>query len=110
MCVDVTLEDGTLDRLLNDNARFSNVKLKVIYHSNVPHPCLFALRNINKDKEIRYLYGKGNSDMYPWQKKRCQQKKPSNNYQCHNVLTDDATKVTTLASIQASVLVDVLLA
>ena len=109
MCVDVTLEDGTLDRLLNDNARFSNVKLKDIYHTNVPYPCLFALRNINKDEEMRYLYDKGNSDMYPWQKKSCQQK-PSNNYQCDNVLTDDATKVTTLASIQASVPVDVLLA
>ncbi|KAK1793183.1 hypothetical protein P4O66_011592, partial [Electrophorus voltai] len=55
-CVDASVDDGSLGRLINDDSN-PNSKMKVIPVNDVPHLCLFALRDIQPGEEITYDYG-----------------------------------------------------
>ncbi|XP_041864344.1 N-lysine methyltransferase KMT5A-A-like isoform X2 [Melanotaenia boesemani] len=66
LCVDAAKEDGSLGRLVNDDDKNPNSKMKVIRVDGRPHLCLFALKNIAVGEEITYNYG--DSD-WPWRKK-----------------------------------------
>ncbi|KAI5086925.1 SET domain-containing protein 5-like, partial [Silurus meridionalis] len=65
LCVDATIDDGSLGRLVNDDIN-PNSKMKTISVEGKPHLCLFATRNINPGEEITYNYG--DSD-WPWRSK-----------------------------------------
>ena len=43
-----------------------NSVIKIIDNNNTHHLCLFALRNIEENEELRYDYGDPN---LPWRKK-----------------------------------------
>uniref|UniRef100_A0A9J7XV86 SET domain-containing protein n=1 Tax=Cyprinus carpio carpio TaxID=630221 RepID=A0A9J7XV86_CYPCA len=55
-CIDASLDDGSLGRLVNDSQK-PNGKIKKIDLGGKPHLCLFAIKDINKDDEITYNYG-----------------------------------------------------
>ncbi|XP_036430967.1 histone-lysine N-methyltransferase set-1-like isoform X1 [Colossoma macropomum] len=65
-CVDATREDDTLGRLVNDEHKDPNCKMKKIIVQGKPHLCLFAIRDIMPGEEITYDYG--GSD-WPWRRK-----------------------------------------
>ncbi|XP_068188438.1 uncharacterized protein [Antennarius striatus] len=65
-CVDASIKDGSLGRLVNDDHRRPNCKMKKIDYEGEPHLCLFALRNISPGVEITYNYGESS---YPWRSK-----------------------------------------
>ena len=54
--VDATKPDSRLGRLVNDSAH-PNAVMKKVEVDGSPHLCLFALRDIAVDEEIRYDYG-----------------------------------------------------
>ena len=54
--IDASVDDGSLGRLVNDNSN-PNSRMKIISVSQVPHLCLFALRDIQPGEEIAYDYG-----------------------------------------------------
>lgn len=58
-----------LARMVNDVDKFTkaNCIIKKIIVNNAPHLCIFALRDINKDDELRYDYGEKNT---PWRKRK----------------------------------------
>ncbi|KAI4879046.1 hypothetical protein NFI96_029252 [Prochilodus magdalenae] len=62
-CIDAAKENGTLGRLVNDDQRNPNCKMKKIIVSGRPHMCLFAVQNIDPGEEITYNYG---DDPWPW--------------------------------------------
>ncbi|XP_066497569.1 uncharacterized protein [Hoplias malabaricus] len=62
-CVDASLEDGSLGRLVNDDHLNPNSKMKTITIAGKPHLGLFATRNINPGEEITYNYG---DSEWPW--------------------------------------------
>ncbi|KAE8295333.1 N-lysine methyltransferase KMT5A [Larimichthys crocea] len=64
-CIDATQEDGSFGRLVNDDHKRPNCKMKRIITEAKPHLCLFALRDIQTGEEITYNYG-GND--WPWRK------------------------------------------
>ncbi|KAL6477443.1 hypothetical protein MHYP_G00132780 [Metynnis hypsauchen] len=55
-CIDASVDDGSLGRLVNDDSN-PNSRMKIISVSQVPHLCLFALRDIQPGEEITYDYG-----------------------------------------------------
>uniref|UniRef100_A0A9J7XHV3 SET domain-containing protein n=1 Tax=Cyprinus carpio carpio TaxID=630221 RepID=A0A9J7XHV3_CYPCA len=55
-CIDASLDDGSLGRLVNDSQK-PNGKIKKIELGGKPHLCLFAIKDINKDDQITYNYG-----------------------------------------------------
>lgn len=63
--IDATQEDGSLGRLVNDEHRHPNCKMKLVMAEGKPHLCLFALRNIQIGEEITYDYG---GKDWPWRK------------------------------------------
>ncbi|XP_036419034.1 uncharacterized protein LOC118802695 isoform X2 [Colossoma macropomum] len=63
--VDASVEDKSLGRLVNDEHKKPNCKIKVVEVDGTPHLCLFALRDISPGEEITYNYG--DSD-WPWRK------------------------------------------
>lgn len=63
--VDASKEDGSLGRLVNDNHRSPNAKMKMVVVKNRPHLCLFAIKHIETGNEIEYNYGDSN---WPWRK------------------------------------------
>ncbi|XP_064208087.1 uncharacterized protein LOC135263699 isoform X2 [Anguilla rostrata] len=65
-CIDASLEDGSLGRLINDDCKSPNCKIKRIIVDGKPHLCIFALKNISTGEEITYNYG--NND-WPWREK-----------------------------------------
>ncbi|XP_070398135.1 uncharacterized protein [Nothobranchius furzeri] len=65
-CVDASVEDKSLGRLVNDDHQRPNCKMKTVEVEGLPHLCLFALRDIDPGEEITYNYGKAN---WPWRKK-----------------------------------------
>ncbi|XP_069819460.1 uncharacterized protein [Dendropsophus ebraccatus] len=65
-CIDAVQEDGSLGRLVNDEHRNPNCKIKRIMVDGKPHLCLFAIRDVNPGEEITYNYG-GSS--WPWRDK-----------------------------------------
>ncbi|KAF7645897.1 hypothetical protein LDENG_00196900, partial [Lucifuga dentata] len=64
-CIDASKEDGSLGRLVNDDHRHPNCKMKKVMVQGKPHLCLFAVENIQADSEITYDYGKC---QWPWRK------------------------------------------
>ncbi|XP_034092633.1 uncharacterized protein LOC117559977 isoform X2 [Gymnodraco acuticeps] len=64
-CVDAAQEDSSLGRLVNDDHKHPNCKMKKVMAENKPHLCLFALRDINPGEEIIYDYG---GTDWPWRK------------------------------------------
>lgn len=61
--IDASREDGSLGRLINDDHRQPNCKMKKINVNGKPHLCLFAVNDIKEGEEITYDYG--GSDC-PW--------------------------------------------
>lgn len=61
--IDAAQEDLSLGRLVNDDHKKPNCKMKNINVEGKPHLCLFALRNITCGEEITYNYGPVN---WPW--------------------------------------------
>ncbi|XP_048050907.1 uncharacterized protein LOC125271018 isoform X2 [Megalobrama amblycephala] len=62
-CIDATKEDGSLGRLVNDDHRNPNCKVKTITVDGRPHLCLFSIRDIFPDEEVTYNYG---DSSWPW--------------------------------------------
>ncbi|XP_069110270.1 uncharacterized protein, partial [Argopecten irradians] len=60
---DATVDNGCLGRLINHDAKYYNVKPKVISVDEKPHIYFFSVKEINPKEEILYNYGKG---PYPW--------------------------------------------
>nr|XP_055065244.1 uncharacterized protein LOC129447504 [Misgurnus anguillicaudatus] len=56
-CIDGALEDGSFGRLVNDEHRAPNCRMKLIEAEGKPHLCLFALKEITIGTEITYDYG-----------------------------------------------------
>ncbi|XP_048854551.1 uncharacterized protein LOC125722437 isoform X1 [Brienomyrus brachyistius] len=64
-CIDASQEDKSLRRLVNDEHRNPNCRMKVVDVEGSPHLCLFAVRDILSGEEINYNYG--DSD-WPWRR------------------------------------------
>ncbi|XP_048861682.1 uncharacterized protein LOC125729875 isoform X13 [Brienomyrus brachyistius] len=64
-CIDASQEDKSLGRLVNDEHRNPNCRMKVVDVEGSPHLCLFAVRDILSGEEINYNYG--DSD-WPWRR------------------------------------------
>ncbi|XP_067220042.1 histone-lysine N-methyltransferase set-1-like isoform X3 [Chanodichthys erythropterus] len=62
-CIDATKVDCSLGRLLNDDHRNPNCKVKTIIVDGRPHLCLFSIRDIFPDEEVTYNYG---DSSWPW--------------------------------------------
>ncbi|TKS64906.1 N-lysine methyltransferase KMT5A [Collichthys lucidus] len=62
-CIDASREDGSFGRLVNDEHRHPNCRMKKIEVEGKPHLCLFALKDIKDGEEITYDYG---GDDCPW--------------------------------------------
>ncbi|XP_073342690.1 uncharacterized protein [Pagrus major] len=62
-CIDASRDDGSLGRLVNDEHRRPNCKMKRTDVNGKPHLCLFALDDIQEGEEITYHYGDGDC---PW--------------------------------------------
>ncbi|XP_050958528.1 uncharacterized protein LOC127159837 isoform X2 [Labeo rohita] len=62
-CLDASKEDGSLGRLVNDDHRNPNCKVKTIILEGRPHLCLFSIRDFFPDEEITYNYG---DFSWPW--------------------------------------------
>ncbi|XP_070401390.1 N-lysine methyltransferase KMT5A-like isoform X1 [Nothobranchius furzeri] len=56
-CIDASREDGSFGRLVNDEHRHPNCRMKKVNVNGSPHLCLFALKNIQEGDEITYDYG-----------------------------------------------------
>ena len=65
--IDATKPSDRLGRLVNDSKN-GNCKMRKIMVGDVPHLCLFALRDIGLNEEISYDYG---IDDLPWRMKVC---------------------------------------
>ncbi|CAL8257373.1 unnamed protein product [Arctogadus glacialis] len=64
-CIDAAKEDGSIGRLVNDDHRAPNSRIKLIETSGTPNLCLFATKDIQPGTEITYNYG--GKDL-PWRK------------------------------------------
>ncbi|XP_062380241.1 uncharacterized protein LOC134068574 [Sardina pilchardus] len=64
-CIDGALEDGSFGRLVNDEHKSPNCRMKLIEAGGKPHLCLFALKEIVSGTEITYDYG---GKEWPWRK------------------------------------------
>lgn len=64
--IDASKEDGSLGRLINDNHKSPNAKMKMVNVNKRPHLCVFAIKPIDTGSEIQYDYGDAN---WPWRKK-----------------------------------------
>uniref|UniRef100_A0AAV2ML65 SET domain-containing protein n=1 Tax=Knipowitschia caucasica TaxID=637954 RepID=A0AAV2ML65_KNICA len=69
-CIDASREDGSLGRLVNDDHRHPNCKMKRVIIEGKPHLFLFALREIHPGQEIPYDYG---GKDWPWRKQTLEQ-------------------------------------
>lgn len=68
LSIDATREDDSLGRLVNDDNKNPNSKIKKIIVQGRPHLCLFATRDIMPGEEIAYDYG---GSPWPWRRKVC---------------------------------------
>ncbi|XP_049430478.1 N-lysine methyltransferase KMT5A-like isoform X4 [Epinephelus fuscoguttatus] len=66
LCVDGAKEDGSLCRLVNDDHKNSNSRMRLVEVDKKSHICLCAIQPISIGEEISYDYG-GND--WPWRKK-----------------------------------------
>ncbi|CAL8291717.1 unnamed protein product [Gadus morhua 'NCC'] len=64
-CIDASREDGSFGRLVNDDHRHPNARMKRIDFAGSTHLCLFALKDIKEGEEIAYNYG---GEDCPWRK------------------------------------------
>ncbi|XP_029281589.1 histone-lysine N-methyltransferase set-1-like [Cottoperca gobio] len=64
-CLDASVEDKSLGRLVNDDQKKPNCKMKIVGVGGMPHLCMFALRHIAPEEEITYNYGDAD---WPWRK------------------------------------------
>ena len=55
--LDATTDDGSLGRLVNDSRHFRNLRIKQLNNVDKSRLCLFALKSISPNEEIRYFYG-----------------------------------------------------
>ncbi|KAG7472086.1 hypothetical protein MATL_G00104710 [Megalops atlanticus] len=62
-CIDASREDESFGRLINDDHRHPNCRVKKIDVNGKPHLCLFALIDIKEGEEITYDYG---GEDCPW--------------------------------------------
>ncbi|CAG5993229.1 unnamed protein product [Menidia menidia] len=65
-CIDASRDDGSFGRLINDEHRRPNCRMKKIDVNGNPHLCLFALNDIKEGEEITYDYG---GEDCPWRTK-----------------------------------------
>ncbi|KAJ8048607.1 Histone-lysine N-methyltransferase set-1 [Holothuria leucospilota] len=65
-CIDATESSG-LGRYVNDNHLTPNCKMSIVIHQDEPHLCLFALRDIRQQSELRFDYGVKN---LPWRERK----------------------------------------
>lgn len=63
--IDGSLEDGSFGRLVNDEHKAPNCRMKLIEAEGKPHICLFALKEITAGTGITYDYG---GKDWPWRK------------------------------------------
>lgn len=63
LSIDAPREDGSFGRIVNDDHKHQNCKMKKIDVNGKPHLCLFALNDIKEGEEITYDYG---GEDYPW--------------------------------------------
>ena len=71
LCVDATVEDGSMGRLMNHEKKKPNVVMKVVNVNNVPQVVFFAIKDIEVGQELCYDYGeKGRHILlkFPWLK------------------------------------------
>lgn len=66
--IDASREDGSFGRLVNDEHRHPNCRMKRTDVKGKPHLCLFALNDIKEGEEISYDYG---GEDYPWRTQVC---------------------------------------
>lgn len=66
--IDASREDGSFGRLVNDDHRNPNCRMKKIDVDGKPHLCLFVLKDIQKGEEITYDYGPFD---WPWREQVC---------------------------------------
>ena len=52
-----------MGRWVNDSKYYPNARMKKFIVANVPHLCLFAIKDIDIGEEIVYFYG---VDNLPW--------------------------------------------
>ncbi|XP_070408977.1 uncharacterized protein [Nothobranchius furzeri] len=62
-CIDASREDDSLGRLVTDDHKYPNCKMKELAVQDKPHLCLFAIDNIQAESEITHDYGES---MWPW--------------------------------------------
>uniref|UniRef100_A0A7N8WMQ3 SET domain-containing protein n=1 Tax=Mastacembelus armatus TaxID=205130 RepID=A0A7N8WMQ3_9TELE len=55
--IDASQEDGSLGRLVNDDHKLPNCRMKRIMVDKKPHLCLFAIEDTAIGTEITYNYG-----------------------------------------------------
>lgn len=63
LSIDASREDDSFGRLVNDEHKHPNCRMKKIEVEGKPHLCLFALKDIKEGEEISYDYG---GDDCPW--------------------------------------------
>lgn len=68
LSIDASREDGSFGRLVNDEHKSPNCKMKKIEVNGKPHLCLFALNDIKEGEEISYDYGSADC---PWRTQVC---------------------------------------
>lgn len=61
--IDASQEDGSLGRLINDDHKLPNCKVRKLMVQGKPHLCVFAIENISAETEITYNYGESH---WPW--------------------------------------------
>ncbi|XP_049905141.1 uncharacterized protein LOC126393210 isoform X3 [Epinephelus moara] len=66
LCIDGAKEDGSLGRLVNDDHKNPNSRMRLVEVDKKSRICLFAIQPISIGEEISYDYG-GND--WPWRKK-----------------------------------------
>ncbi|KAM3618408.1 uncharacterized protein V6R79_020019 [Siganus canaliculatus] len=87
-CIDASREDGSLGRLVNDDHRHPNCKMKRVDVNGKPHLCLFALNDIKEGDEITYDYG---GEDCPWRTEVTNESIPSSLMDNLQAQMDDAT-------------------
>ncbi|XP_077121903.1 uncharacterized protein LOC143784261 isoform X2 [Ranitomeya variabilis] len=65
-CIDASQDNDSLGRLVNDEYKNPNCKMKKVMVEKKPHLCLFAISDINPGEEITYNYG---DSSFPWREK-----------------------------------------
>jgi len=68
-CVDATVDNGRLGRLVNHSKLKANLQTRIFEHQGVPHIMFFAARDIDTGEELLYDYGERRQEAvkdFPW--------------------------------------------